>query len=156
MKKQIFSIIAVGILTAGCGTNDIVKVDKPDGGISDNTIKKSLKITEDKNNIIHIHWDLSTTSGYGLILEYQGHKKGLSRGLSHQVLDMSCEPVSSTTTAIKYECRHKGQTKKDGEFTVYDGIDYNFKIESGGTDSFGNFKWVLSEPVATLTLKGLK
>jgi hypothetical protein len=114
MKKQVFSVLVVGLLGSifsGCGSDDIIKVDKPNySGKSDDKIKKSLSITEDKDNVIHIKWDLSNTSGYGLKLTYESIKKGIAVGLSHQVLDMTCAPISSTTTSISYKLPLKFKT----------------------------------------------
>ena len=169
MYKKLSTVLAaglVGLYLSGCGASDLVEVEKSDSA-STESVEKRLSISEDQSGVIHIKWDLRDKYQYGLIISDKpkdqlqitprDYRNIVAQGgHSNELIEIACDPVSSTTDAIKYACTYKDKDKPSAWFTVEKGKTYYFRISSIGKDQYGTTKTVYSDPVATLTIDGLK
>ena len=160
MKKELFSFMALltftGAFFTGCGTSDLVKVEKTDGSGSDvSSVKNALKITEDQSGVIHVKWDLRGKYGYQLILfdDAESKSRNLTPLVSDRILKMDCTPAKADSNSVTYECIRND--KSTTNFTVWSGHKYSFRFEYTGTNQYGSTTWLKSDPVATLTINGL-
>ena len=131
MKKQIFSILAAGILGAGCGSGS------PSGGSNNSSSNggsgnDTLSITKTSGDNFKLIWD-KKSSGYSEVAYSDG--SGAERGLlvlsgnTKHKQSFDCTATNADSTEIRYSC-----VNTNAEAPMYEDRTFFFRV--GKTYSF--------------------